>query len=320
MSLQQFKNLSSWREHSISIAPKSVGELDFKDTFPNMFVIQNPNDCIVYIGISKTPTEDSYEFRVGNNSNDCFGRPTGTKKVMFYNSCEREIFLKVFSVYDVFNLLVLKNMSALIESATVVTDGIVKGFSDNTALPSGDNIIGKIIPYGEDWKELLSNVGGLNEKTMDSEQLQKMLTAIESKLKFLYDFSNQYKQVYNSERVIHAGGSINTSGSIFSDTLVDFGTMATANNLTYDTSNYDYYLKINFLDVYVETEKENSQLILGEVFGDSRILLSFHNDETIISNVLFKITPTKSNSIYFKNLFAKVVYDIEIIAKKKFML
>lgn len=144
MGLIQFEKLSSWRENILEINAKGVGTLDFLDTHPNMFVMQNPNPTVAYVGITKTPTVNAYEFKVGNNSIDCFGIPTSTTKLMVYNDSDQTISVKIYSIFDDFDILVLKNMQSYIESATVVTDGIVKGFSSGVMLPSGNNHLGEV--------------------------------------------------------------------------------------------------------------------------------------------------------------------------------
>lgn len=220
-NMQQFKNLSSWREDTLIVEGKSVGTLDFFDTTPNHFIMQNPNDCIVYIGISKTPNEKNYEFRVTNNSNDVFGRPTPTRKMMVYNPSDKTIVLKVFSIHKEFELLTLKNMSALIENATVITDDIIKGFAENVMLPYGTNHIGEVDlkDYSNDMEDI-HTIGKVVIPTYEGEEEPKTIGAVKvlntfdateilSKLESLF---NQIKSIPTSYR-IRGYKSYNTSSA-----------------------------------------------------------------------------------------------------------
>ena len=138
-----YNNLSSWRE-TIKNCRQGITEIDFLDTKPNMFVIQNPNKYPVRIGISKIPTRDNYEMIVTKNSTASFGRPIPTGKLYIYNEVEVELQVRVFSVYDVFDMGILNNINISLEDAKLETDGIVKGFAEKVSLPAGTNTLGKV--------------------------------------------------------------------------------------------------------------------------------------------------------------------------------
>lgn len=199
--LRQFKDLSTWREDTFSVKAKSVGTLDFMDTKPNQFVIQNGNHYPLYIGIGSTPSDKNYEFKIGANANDVFGRPTPTNKIMFYNPSDSTMVIRVFSVYQEFDILTLKNMTANIQNATVETDGMVRGFSQGVKLPSGDNLIGKVELAVDQFQKIDELENGLKSILENSnhvptieEKLNETKNSIESVKKTLIDLRENQKE------------------------------------------------------------------------------------------------------------------------------
>lgn len=156
-SISQFKNLSSWREDSLTIKAGECKEVDFHDTAPNMFICQNANDVVLYISISKIPTVKNYEFLVGKNETKTFGRPTSTRKIYVLNAGSIDATIKIFSIFDRFDLNVLKDISMSLEGAEIITDGIIRGFESGISLPSGTNIIGKV-GLDTDEKALINHI------------------------------------------------------------------------------------------------------------------------------------------------------------------
>lgn len=166
----QFKEFSSWREHTVECAP-GVTDLDFLDSKPNQFIIQNTTSQKVYVGISKIPSEQNYELCVEKNSTETWGRPTATGKLFFYNPTNITFNIKVFSVYMDFDMNVLKSLRVAFDSVEVSTDGIVKAFGAGVSLPSGNNKLGKveITNLDEVTQDLLSNLesdGKVNLKSL----------------------------------------------------------------------------------------------------------------------------------------------------------
>lgn len=147
-SLTQFptkKNVTSWRQEEITISGNALKTIHFSDTTPNMFYVQNTNDVYVLAGITKTPTETSYEYRVEKNTSMTFGRPVPTRSIHFLNPSNKDITITLFSIYDTFDINILKNtFFNMEEMGDFVYDGIIKGFSNGVSLPSGTNKIGKV--------------------------------------------------------------------------------------------------------------------------------------------------------------------------------
>ena len=139
------KDVASWRQEEIVIPALGLKTVHFNDTRPNMFYIQNPNDIYLLLGITKIPTENSYEWRVEKNNSRTFGRPVPTNTLHILNPVNRDITVTLFSVNSTFDISVLQNFffdTDVMES--VAFDGIIKGFSDGVGLPHGNNYIGKV--------------------------------------------------------------------------------------------------------------------------------------------------------------------------------
>ena len=144
-SMQQFpgRQLSSWRHEDVHIPPYSLKTVSFLDTTPNMFYVQNPNGVKLKVGITSMPSDDSYEFIVGENSVKTFGRPTPANQVYFLNNSGSEVVIKLFSIYDKFDMNILQETAIDLSGASFAGfDGIIRGF--NAPLPSGTNMIGKV--------------------------------------------------------------------------------------------------------------------------------------------------------------------------------
>ena len=142
--MQQFK-ASTWRIHDIIIEPNEVYTLDFTQTNPNMFMLQNPNPSPVRIGITRIPTANKYEFSVGANTSDTFGRPIGTGRLFLYNpSSANTLSITVYSNEMNFDMSVLKGINVELGNVNVESSNVIGGFGAGVKLPSGDNHIGRV--------------------------------------------------------------------------------------------------------------------------------------------------------------------------------
>ena len=133
--ISQFKNLSSWRKDEITLEAYETYTLNFRDTMPNVFIIQNANNSILRIGISNLPRVDSYEFSIDKNTTEVVGRPIGTNNLYIYNSAGVKVKILVFSIEKEFDPQILKNMSVSVDAGTIETSSIISGFAEGVTLP-----------------------------------------------------------------------------------------------------------------------------------------------------------------------------------------
>ena len=163
---------SSWREQDITLA-SGVNTVYFTDTKPNMFLIQNPNPHDIYVSIAKIPTDENYECVVMKNSTKTHGRPTRTSVLYIYNPVQSEFNVKVFSVYDTFDMNILSTFNVMLEGASVTTDGIVKGFAKDVSLPSGSHVIGKVHIVESSLSPIMDLLSGVSEANADNAEVIK---------------------------------------------------------------------------------------------------------------------------------------------------
>ena len=52
-----------WEMKTIQISGNALTTVRYDDVSPNMFLLQNPNDTILHIGITNIPTSKTYEFK-----------------------------------------------------------------------------------------------------------------------------------------------------------------------------------------------------------------------------------------------------------------
>lgn len=143
--LQQFTKTAgqSWRQESVTISGNALKTISFLDTTPNMFLIQNPNDVPLVVGISTIPTASSYEFKVLPNTSKTLGRPTGTSQIYIRNLSNAEVTINLFSIYGMFDMAILNTTEIDLESVNAF-DGIIRGFAENVPLPYGTNLLGSV--------------------------------------------------------------------------------------------------------------------------------------------------------------------------------
>lgn len=202
--IQQFVS-SSWFETNETIQPGEVKEIDFLQTSPNMFVLQNSNAVKLHVSIASIPTLTNYEFVVGNNAYGVFGRPTSTRKLYVLNTGSQVANIKVFSIKDKFDMNILKQMSATLGDVSVSTDGIVKGFQAGVSLPPGKNNIGSVSIDPEDMI-LFQNMGEIIDDTNTD------VKAIKENVAYNVANTNQIVDLLNAINNKEFGGSGGSAG------------------------------------------------------------------------------------------------------------
>lgn len=138
----QLTKASPWRKSIVEIAAFSNGELNFSDTHPNMFYINNEGADDLFISLSTTPTAQDYQFKAGGKKTSVFGQPFGTTTMYIYNPADHNVSITVWSYSGEFDMTLLKDFE--IDAESIKFDGIIKGFASGAALPAGNNKIGNV--------------------------------------------------------------------------------------------------------------------------------------------------------------------------------
>ena len=163
------RNVVSWKQEEIKIPGNALVTVHFDDTKPNMFMLQNPNETVLHIGITRIPTERTYEFKIDANNSSTFGRPVETDVIYILNKSNVSATVSLFSVADDFEMSILQSLSVDL-SKSPVYDGIIKGFTNGVSLPSGTNKIGNVdingaLPAGSNKIGNVGITGSLPEGT-----------------------------------------------------------------------------------------------------------------------------------------------------------
>lgn len=147
--IRQFAEISSWRQHNVTIEPHEVYTLNFRDTTPNIFVVNNPNLALLKVGISSIPRTDSYEFKIEYNTTETFGRPIGTNNVYILNDSSIPVKIVVFSIVKDFEPSLLKNMNVALEGYTIESSTEIADVKDGVVMP---------VKLDDESKELITSI------------------------------------------------------------------------------------------------------------------------------------------------------------------
>lgn len=253
-SLTQFPTrnaVASWRQEEIKISGNALKTMYFSDTTPNMFYLQNPNDVPLLVGITKTPTQTSYEYKVEPNTSRTFGRPIPTSQLYILNTSNKDITVSLFSVNDEFNLSILQNQSISVGDINGTFDGIIRGFSDGVSLPSGNNTLGNVninesLPAGN------NNIG-----------IVTFTDEVNENIKMLADIKNEL--IESNKKIIDF--LFFERESVSDSFTIDFSTQTFSPNCINFIANDDE----NAIIVTVNFANGNSKvftLAQGDIFGD----------------------------------------------------
>ena len=277
-----YRNLSSWREQTVEVK-HGVTDVDFIDTRPNMFVVQNTSENTLYVGLSNVPSLTNYEFKISPHTTCAIGRPLACTKLFIFQDTNDVFPLKLWSIYDEFNMQILANTQVEMNDIIVQTDGIIKGFGTNAHLPSGDNKIGKVELTSDTMAALqvmftsLSNASNIMWNKLMSLTVGDTFTNLASIVKALGDTVDKILKVEQVE--VQSGTVINTGYSITSFStnnawdywkpdgkgcikVSDFGS-ETECSVTI-TGDYDgSYVQKSAIVYFMLTEQSNNKVILA---------------------------------------------------------
>ena len=289
--LRQFQNLSSWREQTVTIKAEETKEVDFNDTQPNMFILQNPNSATLKVSIDSIPRENFYEFNVDKNSVKSFGKPTGTRKIYVLNTSSSDVLIRVFSINDKFDMNVVKDLIPSIEETTLKTDGIVKGFSSGVSLPSGNNTIGTVNVESQ-VKTALTSI---------TSRQATMLTALDTtKTKATNIENNTSDMLLDNDTIIDLLGDIktNTAG----------GSSGSGGSSGYGTDLTNVENKLDTIQTALNTIKSGVSDNLSQNTEINSKLLGIRNNTEYISVNAIKLTnyilgsPQDKTPVYGNNV------------------
>lgn len=266
--LRQFNNLSSWKENDYIIESGELKTIDFIDTAPNTFILQNPNGSNLYVSIGGIPTVNNYETKIEANSVKTFGRPTSTRKLYIFNNGTKDVKIKIFSIFmQDFDINTLKYTEIDIASATIQSNSFISGFSSNASLPSGTNTIGKV--------GLENSVS--NTITQINNNLSSQKTNIENIKSNIYEIKN------NNLTITRALGISDNYSYTYENNIADL-TITNYSSTTKKIVHFNYLFNDN-CDVDIKIGNETVLTVLGgEQLADIEIEIAPSQSLTIVKS------------------------------------
>lgn len=142
------QKLSTTRQQLITVPASSRITVDFSDTKPNHFYINNLSVSEVYLGVTMIPDEIRYDKKVGPSGETMFARDQGVKSVDLFNATGADALIDLTSFEAEFDPNVLASSTSSTASSGGGGgggnfDGVIRGFT--APLPAGSNNIGKVV-------------------------------------------------------------------------------------------------------------------------------------------------------------------------------
>ena len=150
------KTVTAFSRQTVEIEPYSIRTLDFIDSKPNFFRVQNSGESPVYCGTSGYPTADRYDFKVRAGSLLCYVEPHYKTKLYILNPSGEKVTCHVMTFAAEFDPLVLAlgeieiTMPDIVTTETVISGSLPSGGNKigtvgiTGSLPAGSNEIGKV--------------------------------------------------------------------------------------------------------------------------------------------------------------------------------
>ena len=316
--IRQFAEISSWRQHNITIEPHEVFTLNFRDTLPNIFVVNNPNLATLKVGISSIPRPDAYEFRIEYNTTETFGRPIGSNNIYILNDSSVPVKIVVFSIEKEFDPTLLKNMNVALEGYTIESSSEITGIKEGLQLPvkliNHNNVENMIELLTNSYPDIISKLQALIDKEMRLDGDGITLNGVQTDL----------TTVHSNLGVIIAGigslvkpsdlNGITTGVNIVSETIDDILSNTTKLLRYYTPEGKATYL--NNATSFEYTSTLNERVHFGWLFNDGSDLNITVNGETVFSvlageqlaDIEIELAPTDIIRFSSENLKCRVKY------------
>lgn len=256
------KDVASWRQEEVKIPALGLKTITFSDTRPNMFYLQNTNDIPLFVGITKIPNENSYEWRIEKNNSRTFGRPVPTNTLHILNPANKDITVTLFSVNAPFDIAVLQSFAIDYDVfGDTSFDGIIKGFGANVPLPYGTNHLGTVTV-----EELPSGTKHIGEVGLESgviNTFNSLLTTMESVKKGIEESNKKVVDFLYFERE-----------SVSDAVTLDFTTMTFLPDYINFIANDDENTNLLVTLTLTNGNEKTFTLTKGDIFGDVKMEIS----------------------------------------------
>lgn len=272
---------SALQKKAVTIPAYSVATVDYIDSQPNYFRVQNSGKTVLYCSTVNMPTEIQHDFSVAPAGMKMFAEPFNRSKLYIFNPSGNLVYVSVLSFRAEFDplTLALSDMSIDLDGVSLESSNVISGFE--TPLPSGGNEIGKVQVSGM----TALPVGGNHIGSVDVDKLPALPSGSNKIGKVEVTNLNDYEAVLSN--ILTALGNISVSGggaSAGNYTLLagSVETISEGSTIDFSTNNV---VKINFLSndgdraVRVTLNQKNGnpvwfELKAGEVINDMDVPLN----------------------------------------------
>ena len=125
----------------------SITTIEYLDTKPNYFRVQNRGTTEIYCSTNNMPTTKHYDFAVAGKKMKMFAEPYNRTRLYIFNPSGTDVEVAVLSFQAEFDPLALAMSEIEIEvPSSFETSSVINSF--NAPLPTGNNKIGKVEVVG----------------------------------------------------------------------------------------------------------------------------------------------------------------------------
>ena len=142
----------------------SITTIDYLDTKPNYFRVQNRGTTEIYCSTNNMPTTKHYDFAVAGKKMKMFAEPYNRTRLYIFNPSGSDVEVAVLSFQAEFEPLTLALSEIEVEMpSSFETSMVINSF--NAPLPTGNNKIGKVevtnAPAAEDVTSIKTDISNI---------------------------------------------------------------------------------------------------------------------------------------------------------------
>lgn len=145
----------------------SITTIDYLDTKPNYFRVQNRGTTEIYCSTNNMPTTKHYDFAVAGKKMKMFAEPYNRTRLYIFNPSGSDVEVAVLSFQAEFEPLTLALSEIEVEMPSSFESSMVIN-SFNASLPAGNNKIGKVeitnAPAAADVTSIKTNTNNILSK------------------------------------------------------------------------------------------------------------------------------------------------------------
>ena len=172
------KTYTGLTKQTVTVAPYSTTRIDYNDTKPNYYRVQNLGKGTIYCGTSHIPTVNNYDFLCYKESIKMYAEPFNRNALYIYNPTGSEISAIVLSFSAEFDplTLALSEINLDLSAQEIALSTNISSFE--SPLPQGTNTIGSVNIVGNALTKLDEIKTALENGGAGSSDYSSIITAI----------------------------------------------------------------------------------------------------------------------------------------------